>query len=923
MATIPLIRRTFSAGEVSPDLHHRSDLEAYAQACKKLLNAPVNDRGLVERRYGTRLVAKLDKPGLRAIPFKFSVEETFQLVFVENAGAVELEVYTPDGTRVKTLSTVYTPAGVPRLQYLQQGDVIWLSDGESDIYRIERYRNSAGDIDWRVRQHPFSGGPYLDVNVAEHIQVYALPAIHTPNTWTGLTPAYNAMDIVYCATIGNEGDGAAAKLWSTAWPAQVQPWFARSHENIGRRQDKYTYYFKLRISCYGDPFEPGDVVRLFGTPDNAYDGTFVILEAGAGYFTLYANQSYVSDTVRAAEDWQEVTVPTVPAGTSGQARAFRVDVPHKFWRAKSATTTEPVAANAAYWDALDTYVGTVNLVSNHPVFEAGMVGAAFQIIRETEAPGDDFNVTGEASKPYPAHGEVKLQTEGGVWGGRLELQTSTNNGATWEVVASMVAEDGDYNGTTSADIEQPGSLVRVVMKEWKAPTGTAPAEGFQCKWKLEFSSVQYLHFVITGYVSETEVEAACVTPLTSVAGSYLWAEGAFCDKNGYPRAMAIFEERLIFGGTQERPSTVYASRTNNYEHFLEDKLETSAFSVPMATTSNDEIRWLLGVRHLLVGLDNSERVLYGRDEAEAFSAQNAQQRPQTYRGSAEVQVVTNDGLVYFVPVGQQRILTLMQGEVDVDSYRSSDITYLAPHLFSAGIRYMSLARHPHPRIYVTLADGSCCVYTDSELVKGWAALDYGGTVRNVFSNYSTAGDEVWLLIEREGVSFLEKEEDGLYLDCRHEVAVTGAVTDIPLPNAALDGLVVFCDGVELADDEYTLADGLLTVPGKADCTVTAGVRFTYDIQPTNPVEFGDSGKYKSASHVTLYLGPSGKPTVEINGHPAEVPEGPNLYNPALLEGIIPVNVTSGHTKELSVRITGNDHHPFKLRGLGIRALGGA
>ncbi len=81
----PLIQYAFSAGELSPTLKGRSDLEKYDLGLDLCYNFFVDYRGGVSTRPGTKFVdfVKADTKGTKFVEFRFSpdIANTYLLLF--------------------------------------------------------------------------------------------------------------------------------------------------------------------------------------------------------------------------------------------------------------------------------------------------------------------------------------------------------------------------------------------------------------------------------------------------------------------------------------------------------------------------------------------------------------------------------------------------------------------------------------------------------------------------------------------------------------------------------------------------------------------------------------------------------------------------------------------------------------------------
>ena len=76
---------SFTAGELSPRLEGRTDLEKYNSGCRKLENFLVHPHGGAARRPGTEFIGQtISNKKTRVIPFEYSADDTFGLVLEPN-----------------------------------------------------------------------------------------------------------------------------------------------------------------------------------------------------------------------------------------------------------------------------------------------------------------------------------------------------------------------------------------------------------------------------------------------------------------------------------------------------------------------------------------------------------------------------------------------------------------------------------------------------------------------------------------------------------------------------------------------------------------------------------------------------------------------------------------------------------------------
>lgn len=161
--TAPIIKTSFSAGELDPALWGRTDLETYHNGCSVARNCFVNIRGGISSRAGTAFVAPCGQPASadsvppRNIPFRFSVNQNYTLEFgnfymrVYANGAAVTEspvtvtgaaggVITAAGNDFGVGDTVYATGVGGAVQYNNRFFVVAASDGVH-VTLLDMYRN--------------------------------------------------------------------------------------------------------------------------------------------------------------------------------------------------------------------------------------------------------------------------------------------------------------------------------------------------------------------------------------------------------------------------------------------------------------------------------------------------------------------------------------------------------------------------------------------------------------------------------------------------------------------------------------------------------------------------------------------------------------------------------------------------------------
>lgn len=253
MPRVAPILTSFNAGEWSPRLYGRVDLQKYPAALRRCINFIGLPSGALTRRPGTKYVANTRSDAVaRLIPFEFSIIQAYMIEatdqkfrFFKDRGVIESSPGVP-----YELSTVYTAAQIPALKWAQSADTMYLVHPSVKPYKLTR----TGHTSWTITAVSFRDGPYLPQNTttttlalsgtttATSVTVTASAALfastdvgrlirfYDGDQWTWLTITAYTDTTHVTATISGQTitSGAAVTTWrlgawsdTTGWPACV------------------------------------------------------------------------------------------------------------------------------------------------------------------------------------------------------------------------------------------------------------------------------------------------------------------------------------------------------------------------------------------------------------------------------------------------------------------------------------------------------------------------------------------------------------------------------------------------------------------------------------------------------------------------------------------------------------------------------
>ena len=147
-----VMKNNFSAGELAPALYTRTDIQQYSNGAKRLRNVFPLVEGGVRKRPGT-FNRGLMTGAIRLVPFIVNSSSVFMLIFKN----LEVLIYNPRTKAVvTTLTSPYTAAQIPDIQYVQYRFEMFITHSDVPIYLL----NCSDDyLSWEMSSFTFSNTP--------------------------------------------------------------------------------------------------------------------------------------------------------------------------------------------------------------------------------------------------------------------------------------------------------------------------------------------------------------------------------------------------------------------------------------------------------------------------------------------------------------------------------------------------------------------------------------------------------------------------------------------------------------------------------------------------------------------------------------------------------------------------------------------
>lgn len=346
--------------------------------------------------------------------------------------------------------------------------------------------------------------------------------------------------------------------------------------------------------------------------------------------------------------------------------------------------------------------------------------------------------------------------------------------------------------------------------------------------------VQDKEVEITSYDSPTVVSVTTIEDLPNTDATIDWVEQAFSAARGYPSSVAFHQDRLVIGGSRDLPNRLWFSKSGDLFNFdLGTGLDDEAIEFAILSDQVNAIRGIFSGRHLQVFTSGAEWMVTG----DPLTPANVQINRQTRVGSVidrYIPPVIVDGATLFVARNKQEIREFLYTDIE-QAYQATDLALLSRHIIVSPVDqdFDAIRR----LLFIVREDGKFATLTvyRAEQVAAWTLHDTLGNVKSV----SVVGDDVYLMVERDGSYFIEQFDDTLNLDS----ALTGSVGTPTATWSGLDHLEgdtvsVIADGV--VQDDVTVSGGSVTL-AQAASDVEIGLPYTHIIKPLPPTATGQGG----------------------------------------------------------------------------------
>jgi hypothetical protein len=448
-------------------------------------------------------------------------------------------------------------------------------------------------------------------------------------------------------------------------------------------------------------------------------------------------------------------------------------------------------------------------------------------------PQYDFD---DALSPTPTN-EIQVMTLGhsgsGQWkrGDRFEID-----------VEGVLSKSISFAGDSTAD-EQASTVFNIQKNLQEMPvfgeTGVAVTRTGTKQYTITISGESTKAFeLFSAYVTEGSTDHEI--DFTKTQTGTPRKEDVWSATRGYPVSICFYEGRLVLGGTESKPQSIFMSKTGAFFDFdIDDGDDDEAIFATISSRKLNDIVDVYPGRNLQIFTSGAEFAVTSKPTTPS----SITIQPQTSHGANRVEVQDVDGSTIFVDRHGKSLLSFLYS-FNEDAYTSDDRSVLASHLINQPVDMALLAGTASDDanwLFIVNTDGTATILNTlrSQDINGFTSWKTDGDVKSV----CVVDDQLFMTVERTVNSvaklFIERWDFTYLMDCSiKSVQVAGVIDGLD----HLDGesvKVLTRDGQADANEgyvlsSYTVASGEITLdPSEvySFTTYEVGLPFVPTIKP--------------------------------------------------------------------------------------------
>lgn len=904
MAVVRKYQNSFTTGVVSPAACARVDLQKYAAGCKRIVNGIVHAHGGLSKRPGTRLVDELPGEG-RLIPFTYSVEQAYVLVFLDRKMRICMDggmVADPSTGAVVEIVTPYPLSDVRTLKFAQSADTMFLAHPKHPPRTLVRRDHHI----WEFKALEFRP----PIEPPQNLTAEASGFKDSTNTYIETSADYKVSAVDSQERESVPSSAATADTLST-WPSGARVKLKWDRVPGAVRYEVYRNsrgYWAWLGSAESTKFTDDNIEGQDSRGPKEDRDPFNPLPAPSGITAVRRDGSAGSGSVliRIASV-NSAGVESIAAGTV-TAAGPRENLALEWDRVSGADYLVYFKEGNAEWEYVSV-AASDSSVTLGKVTQSGFSGSY----------ANDYEVavsalTGSGELTETERSEIKTLTVkfSSAWGSSAKIKVS------WDKYDGASKYRIYFRRVSTANPAQTADMT------WRYCE--TDDDGDDDSGTMTFS----LTAALTGSATAGTPLGSRVRFLPSAETSYL--KGAPLDVTGsYPGTVGIYQQRLVFGRTDDEPQTVWCSETGAFDsmavaHPLRDD---SAITATVDSRQMNEIRHFVPLKDMLMLTGGAEFKFSPGANSDALTPTSIRFDLQSYWGCSHVPPVVAGNSVLIVE-NSGLVVRDLYYRISEDGYTGNDLTVLAEHLMTEPVRDWAFQQNPYSIVWVCLESGKLLSLTYLREQEIWAWSEHesaGGAFLSAASIREGNGDNVYFVVRRGSSFFVECQvrrnygdpvEDAFFVDCGLSRRGTPVRHVTGLSHLARQTVSVLADGSAI--EGLTVAsDGSIDLPFAAS-VVHAGLPYTFLAETLDPEIKAQEGHLVGEKRSVVRAAVTVRDTSSLETGPSEemllplkfpLPERWNSP-PVLFSGTIQAALKGQHREEACIVFRHTDPLPVTV-----------
>ena len=626
------------------------------------------------------------------------------------------------------------------LAFEQINDVVYIASPGYPPYSLTRY----SDLDWLMNPVGFLTPALLDQNATD-VQIAASGVQGNGITLTVSAPAWvpgiyytvgnsvTELGVIYNCVIPNVSGTFGTDLASGYWVATN----TFNAEHVGSTW-QLSYVNPAAYLEY-------DGVAATGFANGTSANTITVLGGWEVHtYGVWSSDVQIQQSTDGGNTWQTVQLLTSRSdanydvtGTATVISLFRIVV------SNSQPLTGVIVTAGAFVSGSTYTIVTIGST------DYTLIGAASNTV------GLTFTATGVGSGTGTA-----AESAAGVTDPRIVFEIVN---AFLDGLVKITSVAGPYSAT--ANIVTQLAIAGAWISDFPYVAGN----------RVSYSNINYI--CILAVTSATHPPSDATHWTADGWPTVYWSEAAWSEYRGYPAAVTLFQQRMIYGGSGYEPQRIWGTVTDDLENFAlgDQTLATDSFAFDLNAPSRGPIQWLIAQLDLFVGFSGAEWVVNsgstnstGQSAGTAVTPTAINAVESSSWGSAQNVAPAIVGDVLFFPQRQATSIRQMLFSVYSQKYMTQDLTTLSDHLFTSGIAQLAYQTRWRKQslVWTVTQCGSLCGMTyelDQEIFgwhrrqTGYGQVDSSGNPipnDNGFESVSVLpgtgldDDQVWVVVNR-------------------------------------------------------------------------------------------------------------------------------------------------------------------------------